>query len=221
MVRPQLCMRYRRDRLCHVVPSHWRTLLLAMCCGGTIGWSEETPSTKPAAHPIFSDHALPAPAPPTSRPSRVSPLMSDAIKAKLPAYTPTASEKVDETPTDAIKLPPILVNAPKLRVPINDQVLSPAEFATQLRKLYPGASMPGQDPYHIANGMPNYARLRYENDRRNEEVASVENIADLADRAGDRGLAQKLKKQIQGTFGSTYKDSLIEAMDKSANGGRR
>lgn len=195
-----------------------------MCCGSTVGWSEETPPAKPAAHPIFSDTTRPTTAPPPMRSSpstKVSPLLSNAIKEKLPPYTPPANVKADETPTDAIKLPPVLVNAPKLRLPDEAETLSPADFAARLRKMYPGASAPGQDPYHIANGMPNYGRLAYEQDRRNEQVTSLKDLADLTERSGDRELAKKIKKQVQGTFGSTYKDPLIEAMDKAVNGGRR
>jgi hypothetical protein len=203
----------------HLARPHLPTVLLVVFCSGNIGRSEDAPSAKPATHPLFSDHTPPSPAPANPQRSQVSPLISEAIKARLPAYTPTA--KVDDVPTDAIKLPPVLVNAPKLRMPTNEQALSSEEFAARLRKLYPGASVNGQDPYHIAHGMPNYARLQYENDRRHEAIASAENVADLAERSGDRELARKLKQAIQGTFGSTYKDPLIEAMDKSVNGGRR
>lgn len=123
--------------------------------------------------------------------------------------------------TDAVKLPPVLVTAPKLRLPAAAEALSRAEFAARLRRQYPGASIPGQDPFRIEHGAPNYARLQYENDRRAEQVNAVRDIADLTAQAGDRAQAQRLRKALQQTPASTYKDPLLEAMDKSVNGGRR
>jgi hypothetical protein len=189
---------------------------------------EERTTEKSAGHPIFSDKS-PAPANPVrldpslkGSASGVSPRVSSMIKAKLPAHTPATHPDDVATPTDVIKLPPLLVNAPKLRVPDEVQSLSRDEFAARLRKLYPGASVPGQDPYHVEAGMPNYARFQYENDRHNEEVAAVESLGDLLEHEGDHAGSQRLKKEIQNaTVGGTYKDPLLDAMDKSANGGRR
>lgn len=125
------------------------------------------------------------------------------------------------TSTDAIKLPSVLVTATKLRLPDQEQVMSRDEFAALLRKRYPGSSIRGQDPYHIANGMPNYARLQFESDRRITQKASFKDFADLLERTGDHFGSERVKKEIQGALGGANTDPLIDAMDKSANGWRR
>jgi hypothetical protein len=202
-------------------------LVLALWWGGLRAPAAETVSPAEKPHPIFAD---PSPqtnvTPPPARPagsSMVSPRISDMIKAKLPAYRPNgAAVSDDDPPTDAIKLPAVLVNAPKLKVPDDVHSLSRKGFAELLRKRYPGASLPGQDPYRIENGAPNYARMQFEEDRRKEQKASIESFATLIERTGDAAMAQKLRKELQRSMpGSTYKDPLLEAMDKSVNGGRR
>lgn len=142
------------------------------------------------------------------------------IQQSLPPFQP-ANHDDTEVPSDAIRLPPMLVGARKLEVPPEMQALSKAEFAARLRKQYPGASVPGQDPFRIEHGAPNYARLQYENDRRKEKMSALGSFADVLESTGDRAAAERLRKHLQNTAGSTYKDPVIEAMEKSANGGRR
>jgi len=142
------------------------------------------------------------------------------IQRSLPPFKPATHDDADEA-TDAIRLPPVLVAAPTIKVPPEMQALSKAEFAARRRKQYPGASVPGQDPFRIEDGAPNYARLQYEEDRRNEKVNALGSFADVLEATGDRAAAELLRRHLQNTSGSTYKDPLIEAMDKSANGGRR
>jgi hypothetical protein len=207
----------------------WPLLLLAVCWGGTKIVGEEHAAAKPRGHPIFSETG-PAPAvtatvdrPPGagSPAAGFAPLKSSLPNVKLPASLPRVHIDDADTPTDATKLPPVLVMAPKLKLLEGVKIMSRDEFAAQLRKLYPGASIRGQDPYSIANGLPNYARLQYEDDRRVAQKASLEDLANLLEHTGDHTGGQRLKKEIQDALGGTYKDPLIDAMDKSANGGRR
>jgi hypothetical protein len=222
-------MIHRRASRRHSGRQRWPVLLLAVCCGSTGAFGEEREAEKSSGHPIFSDQSpVSANSVTADRPLKrsssagVSSRVTSMIMARLPAYTPAAHTDDGATPADVIKLPPLLVSAPKLRVPDEVQSLSRDEFAARLRKLYPGASVPGQDPYHVEHGMPNYARFQYENDRRNEQVAAVDSLADLLEHTGDRAGSRRLKKEIQkATIGGTYKDPLLDAMDKSANGGRR
>jgi len=153
--------------------------------------------------------------------SMASSRVRDALTAKRPAYTPVPHTDHDDPSSDATKLPPVLVRAPSLKLPQDVQILTSKEFARQLRKAYPGASVPGQDPLRVEHGPPNYARLQYENDRRIQRESEISDVAVLAGRTGDRDVAERLKKELQRTRGSTYKDPLLDAMDKSANGGRR
>lgn len=212
-----------------LAPLRFSLLLLAMYCGSSAAWAEENAAKRSGAPPIFSetgpgvDGALAPqlPAAPAVLPGGTSTRVRSQIEAKLPRYTPPAVTDSAERESDAVKLPPIFVTAPKLKVPDETQVLSPDAFAALLRKLYPGASVPGQDPYRVEHGLPNYGRLEFEYERRNAQKASLNDFADLVDRAGDHAQARRLKKEIQRLSGSTYKDPLLDAMDRSVNGGRR
>lgn len=159
----------------------------------------------------------------------VSPRVAELLAAATPKFNispappPTLPLPSADTltPGDVIKLAPVLVESSKLRLPDEMESLSRDAFAAELQKRYPGASTAGQDPYQIAHGRPNYARLMYEGDRNLKEKTSLENLADLMDRTGDRAGSARLKREIQGAFGGGYKDPLVEAMEKSVNGGRR
>jgi hypothetical protein len=147
--------------------------------------------------------------------------MRSVPEPNLPTTLLNVHPAGEVTFTDAITLSPVIVSASKLNLPDEEQIMSRDEFAALLRKRYPGASVPGQDPYQIANGMPNYARLQFESDRRIAQKASFEDFADLLERTGDHVGSEQLKKDIHGTFDRSNDDPLIDAMDKSANRGRR
>jgi hypothetical protein len=186
--------------------------------------------------------AVPAPPPPAASPAvplpmlravpaerMVSPRVAELLAAATPKFQPqpapppgrTLPPASSLTPGEIIQLAPVLVESSRLRLPDEVQSLSADGLAAELRKSYPGASTKGQDPYQIGHGRPNYARLMYEGDRNVREKASLENLADLMERSGDRTGSARLKREIQGAFGGGYKDPLAEAMEKSANGGRR
>jgi hypothetical protein len=207
----------------------WPVLLLAVCWGGAEVLGEEHAAAKTSQHPIFFETSpaaagttLVAPHAGADSPAaEFTPLTSRQGQPILPASVPKLHLDEANPPTDATRLPPVLVMAPKLKLLEGVKIMSRDEFAAQLRKLYPGASIRGQDPYSIANGLPNYARLQYEDDRRVAQKASLEDLANLLEHTGDHAGGQRLKKEIQDAFGGTYKDASIDAMDKSANGGRR
>lgn len=156
----------------------------------------------------------------------MSPHVHDLLLATRPVYAPVTpvmqpAKATNDSASDAVKMTPFLVLSSKLKPPEGDQILSRQAFAAALRKRYPGASVPGQDPYQIGDGLPNYARLRYENEQRNAQKASWNEFADLLEHTGSHANAVRIKKEIRTIDSGTYKDPLIDAMDRSANGGRR
>lgn len=102
--------------------------------------------------------------------------------------------------------------------------VDPAELYTKsglselLSKRYPGASLPGQDPFHSAT--PNYAAMTFRDENRLRQMKHFGDLADALEAIGDRAGAKALRNEIDDTF-IRNSDPLEDAMDRSVNGGRR
>jgi hypothetical protein len=152
----------------------------------------------------------------------VSSPISAAISAGLPKYHPSpVDEKPTASPDGVVQMPKFFVYAEKVPAFSERDLYSKEGFAALLRKKYPGASVRGQDPDRIEdNGVPNYAALMYAEDKRLGEMKHFKDFADTLRRVGDAAGSKELNAEIRRTFLRQH-DWLIEAMDISANNGRR
>ena len=146
---------------------------------------------------------------------------SAAITAGLPKYNPcVVSEKPSVSSDGVVQLPKFFVYTDKVPTFSERDLFSKAGFAELLRKKYPGASVRGQDPDRIEGNVPNYAALMYAEDKRLSQLKHVQDFADTLRRVGDVSGSKELDAEIRRTF-ARHPDTLIDAMDKSANNGRR
>jgi hypothetical protein len=152
----------------------------------------------------------------------VSSPISTAISSGLPKYKQSeANDKSPASPDDAVSLPKFFVYAEKVPAFSERDFYSKEGFAALLRKKYPGASVRGQDPDRIEDSAgPNYAALMYLEDKRLSEMKHFKDFADTLLRVGDAAGSKELNAEIRKTF-MRHPDTLIDAMDKSANNGRR
>jgi len=176
-------------------------------------------------HATAGDQTAPVTPPTAGRSSAKHPVsspISAAISAGLPKYKPSeAHDKSPANPDDAVSLPKFFVYAEKVPAFSERDLYSKEGFAALLRKKYPGASVRGQDPDRIeANGVPNYAALMYAEDKRLNQMKHFKDFADTLLRVGDAAGSKELNAEIRKTF-MRHPDTLIDAMDKSANNGRR
>ena len=131
----------------------------------------------------------------------------------------TSLDTLKET-SPAVVLSTVVVQAPKLLVLRPEEVLSRTELSTLIRKKYPGASLKGQDPLHYEGGLPNYGALLYSDDKRMLLLRDLSDFSRALHDSGDAVGSVKLRKLIQ-EASVRRPDALREAMDKSANNGRR
>jgi len=165
--------------------------------------------------------ATPASAGRSSNALPVSSPISAAITAGLPQYQPsTVDEKPTLGPDGVIQLPKFFVYTDKVPAFSERDLYSKAGFAELLREKYPGASVRGQDPDRIDGNVPNYGALMYAEDKRLSQLKHFKNFADTLLRVGDVAGSKELNAEIRTTF-ARHPDTLIDAMDKSANNGRR
>jgi hypothetical protein len=165
--------------------------------------------------------ATPASADRSSVKPPVSSPISAAIIAGLPKYKKSeADSKPPASSDDGLQMPKFFVYAEKVPAFSERDLYSKAGFAVLLRKKYPGASVRGQDPDRIENNVPNYAALMYAEDKRLNQMKHFKDFADTLLRVGDAAGSKELNAEIRRTF-FRHPDTLIDAMDKSANNGRR
>jgi len=163
----------------------------------------------------------PASVEPTSAAHPVSPPLSAAIIAGLPKYkTNPVDEKASVSSDGMVQLPKFFVYTDRVPAFSERDLYSRAGFAELLRRKYPGASVRGQDPDRIDGNVPNYAALMYAEDKRLSQLKHFKDFADTLLRVGDVAGSKELNVEIRRTF-SRHPDTLIDAMDKSANNGRR
>jgi hypothetical protein len=158
----------------------------------------------------------------TSAAPSVSSPISAAISAGLPKYKPgPVDEKPTVSPEGVVQMPKFFVYTEKVPVFSERDLYSKDGFAALLRKKYPGASVRGQDPDRIEGSVgPNYAALMYMEDKRLSQMKHFKDFADTLLRVGDVAGSKELNAEIRRTF-SRRPDWLIDAMDRSANNGRR
>jgi hypothetical protein len=151
---------------------------------------------------------------------RASAKLSAAISVGLPrfAQTPTDVPHHEES-SDRIALPPFVVEGSRVpKIPERD-LLTKAGMQSLLRKSYPGASVPGQDPTmngHVAN----YAALMYRDDLRLKQMADFNRMLDMIAIGGDLQGEKEMKAEMQKIF-LRRPDWRTEGMDKSVNSWRR
>jgi hypothetical protein len=151
---------------------------------------------------------------------RASAQLSNAIAAGLPRFNPLPvdSPRIEEPP-DLISLPPFVVEASRIPNLPEPDLLTKAGMEALLRKRYPGASLPGQNPT-MSGSAPNYAALMYRDDLRLKHMADFGRALDSAVIAGDLAGAKELKAELQDIF-MRSEDWRTEGMDKSVNHWRR
>jgi len=176
-------------------------------------------------HATAADQVAPATPANPQRPSverPVSSRLSAAISAGLPKYKHSeANDKSPANPDDGLQMPKFFVYAEKVSAFSERDLYSKEGFAALLRKKYPGASVRGQDPDRIEGSVePNYAALMYMEDKRLSQMKHFKDFADTLLRVGDAAGNKELNAEIRRTF-MRHPDTLIDAMDKSANNGRR
>jgi hypothetical protein len=163
----------------------------------------------------------PANAGQTSAAHSVSSPTSAAISAGLPKYKPgPVDEKPAVSPDGVVQMSQFFVYTEKVPVFSERDLYSKEEFAALLRKKYPGASVRGQDPDRIEGNVPNYGALMYSEDKRLSQMKHFRDFADTLLRVGDVAGSKELNAEIRKTF-LRHPDLLIDAMDRSANNGRR
>ena len=151
----------------------------------------------------------------------ISSSISAAITAELPKYNPSVvSEKPSVSSDGVVQMPKFFVYTDKVPAFPERDLYSKAGFAELLRKKYPGASVRGQDPDRIEGNVPNYGALLYAEDKRLSQLKHFRDIAETLLRVGDVSGSKELNAEIRRTF-ARQPDTLIDAMDKSANNGRR
>lgn len=152
--------------------------------------------------------------------ARASPRLSAAISAGLPRFKqlPVEIPHRDEPP-DLIALPPFIVSGSRIPNLPEPDLLTKAGIEALLRKHYPGASLPGQNP--TMNGsVANYAALMYRDDLRLQQMAEFGRALESAVIGGDLAGAKELKAELQDIF-MRREDWRTEGMDKSVNHWRR
>jgi hypothetical protein len=185
------------------------TMLIALFPLPAPAGDQTAPGTPASPERSSSEH-------PTSSP------ISAAITAGLPKYNPgVVNEKPSVSSDGVVQLPKFFVYTGKVPAFSERALYSKAGFAELLRKKYPGASVRGQDPDKIEGSAgPNYAALMYMEDKRLSQMKHFKDFADTLLRVGDVSGSKELNAEIRRTF-ARHPDTLIDAMDKSANNGRR
>ena len=158
----------------------------------------------------------------TTAKHQISSQLFAEIRLSLPTYTvpePKKPEPAAPETGDAVVLQKMVIFGSR------PAKLSERDFATKsglsdlLFKRYPGASIRGQDPCFMGKA-PNYAALMFADDERLEHIATLERTADDLQVTGALKSSKALKKEISRTLMRRI-DWRTEAMDRSANGGRR
>jgi hypothetical protein len=161
--------------------------------------------------------------------AHTSPQMSAAITSGLPKYDPVAAaapkpvrplEPGATAVGETVRLPTFVISSGHTPIFSRRTLAAPAELSTWLSKQYPGSSRRSQDPTRIDGLTPNYAVLQSIEDRNRAQAEDFNKVADTLLKVGDKLEGDDLKDEIQRAF-MRREDDLIEAMDTSANGGRR
>lgn len=156
-------------------------------------------------------------------PDRASPHISAAIRAGLPSFDSLPAEDTKPVETPSPDVAPEIVAMPKYIVRDrsgvdSSEMMTNEQLKMLFKKLYPGATLPGNDPR--TQLVPNYAELMYRDDLRLKAKSELETISAAVRASGDDKQAKELNKEIERAFlrGHNWRD---EGLDKSVNGYRR
>lgn len=153
----------------------------------------------------------------------VSSHLTEAIRARLPAFKPAAPPAPTPTADAASSEVPVIlekVAVTEQKVPTVDEfhLLTKAGQAAYLQKRFPGAVVPGPDP--LTENTPNYASQMLRDKRRQESLAKWgETVATLR-ATGDLAGSKSLREETQRALIRTY-DWRDERLDRSYNNDRR
>lgn len=137
-----------------------------------------------------------------------------AIRAGLPKYQPATKRSLAAAPPadGVVRLPEMIVRERKPIDLTERTLLTPAARSALLRRRFPGASLPGQDPDHSV--LPNYAALMDHEERRLHARRDFSEMSDLIQATGDVEKSQALRRAIRDAF-QRGRDPLTEAMERS------
>ncbi|MCX6956349.1 MAG: hypothetical protein NTV51_29800 [Verrucomicrobia bacterium] len=154
----------------------------------------------------------------------VSSHISEAIRARLPAFKPpppapppdaAAAAEGGERP---VILAPVVVMEKKAPTMGEFQMLTKEGQAAYLRKQFPGMVLPGGDP--LTEAAPNYASQALRDKRRLEHLAKFGEAVETYRALGDQGGSKRLKEEMQRALIRSY-DWRDERLDRSVNNDRR
>ena len=129
--------------------------------------------------------------------------------APLPTFTPGATV-----------MPKVVVHSKRYGSIDYESLLTAAALLALEMKKYPGAANRYQDPRVLEHGLPNYAVLMRNDEKRHKNMEEMDDMASLLDASGRPADAKELRELIQDTF-IRHETPLEDAMDRSVNWGRR
>lgn len=158
---------------------------------------------------------------------QISSHIAAAVRATMPAYVapatkapePASPEPVVPETNDPVVLEKLTIFGTKAHDFSERELATKSGLSDLLFKLYPGASLRGQDPGFMGK-THNYAALMFADDVRLENIANLTRTADDLKATGNLKLSKELRKEISRTF-LRRTDWRTESMDRSANGNRR
>ena len=152
----------------------------------------------------------------------VSSHLTEAIRARLPAFKPAPPPPppaADAASADVpIILAKVVVNEQKVPTMGEFQMLTKAGQAAYLPKQFPGAVVPGPDP--LTESTPNYASQMLRDKRRLEALDKWSETVATLRATGDLAGSKRLNEEMQRALIRTY-DWRDERLDRSYNNGRR
>jgi len=155
----------------------------------------------------------------------VSSHISEAIRARLPAFKPVpppSPSAVDAVAVGNAEVPVILetmvVTEQKVPAMGEFQMLTMAGQTAYLQKQFPGAVVPGGDP--LTDVATNYASQMLRDKRRQEALGKWSEAVTTLRGTGDLAGSKRLKEEMQRALIRTY-DWRDERMDRSYNNDRR
>jgi len=143
-----------------------------------------------------------------------------SIRASLPAYTPPppgTKTPITDDIASVVLLDPMTVSDKRPPSATEWEMLSESGRAELLKKKYRGSTPPGDA---LNRNVPNYALLRFRDDKRLQDLKGMNDLAEIARLTGDLTGAKRLKKEMRRVL-IRQNDWLTESMDRSYNNNRR
>lgn len=178
--------------------------------------------------PLLGDAAeVPTPDKPAVRAkapaSGTSSYITEAIRTRLPAFTPLPPPPPVETPVPGsaeavVLLAKVIVTEKKTPSMSEFQMLTQAGQRAFLNKEFPGMTVPVGDP--LGESTPNYASLALRDKVRQTHIRNLEDTVGLYRFTGDVEGGKKLKEEMQRAVIRSY-DWRDERLDRAYNNDRR